>query len=60
MALGELGFYVTYITVAGFLGYLQDGRWIGLNKEGCGNPFEKTPWPYDHPGAPTKSASECW
>jgi RHS repeat-associated protein len=60
VALGELGFYATYITIAGLLGVIQGGRWIGLDSEGCGNAFEKTPWPYDHPGAPTKSASECW
>jgi hypothetical protein len=60
VALGELGFYATYITVGGLLGVIQGGPWIGLNGSGCGNPLEKTPWPYDHPGAPTKSASECW
>jgi RHS repeat-associated protein len=60
VALGELGFYVTYLTVGGFLGVIQGGTWIALDSQGCGNPFEKTPWPYDHPGASTKSASECW
>lgn len=58
VALGELGFYVTYITLGGIFGVAQGGPWIGLNESGCGNPFEKTPWPIDHPGVTPKPAHE--
>jgi RHS repeat-associated protein len=58
VALGELGFYVTYITLGGIFGAAQGGPWIGLNNQGCGNPFEKTPWPIDHPGSMPKPAHD--
>jgi hypothetical protein len=41
-AIGELGFYLTYITIGAFWGLRQGGSWNGLNAAGRGNPFEKT------------------
>ena len=42
VALGELGFYFTYVTVAAIWGAAEGGDWNDLNGMGCGNPFEKT------------------
>lgn len=58
VAMGELGFYVTYFTVGGIFGVAQGGTWVGMNNSGCGNPFEKTSWPIDHPGYDSKPAHE--
>jgi hypothetical protein len=41
-AIGELGFYLTYITIGAIWGLAQGGSWNNLNVAGCGNPFEKT------------------
>ncbi len=41
-AIGELGFYLTYITIGAIWGVTQGGSWNGLNAAGRGNPFEKT------------------
>jgi hypothetical protein len=41
-ALGELGFYLTYVTIGAIWGMAQGGAWNSLNAAGCGNPFEKT------------------
>jgi hypothetical protein len=41
-ALGELGFYVSYVTIGALWGSAQGGSWNDLNAAGCGNPFEKT------------------
>ncbi|MGL5827835.1 MAG: RHS repeat domain-containing protein, partial [Nocardioides sp.] len=40
-AIGELGFYFTYVTVGAIWGAAQGGSWNDLNAAGCGNPFEK-------------------
>jgi hypothetical protein len=42
VALGELGFYFTYVTIGAIWGVAQGGSWNDLNAAGCGNPFEKT------------------
>ena len=41
-AIGELGFYVSYVTIGAIWGSAQGGSWNDLNATGCGNPFEKT------------------
>ncbi len=41
-AIGELGFYVTYVTIGAIWGSAEGGSWNSLNAAGCGNPFEKT------------------
>jgi hypothetical protein len=41
-AIGELGFYLTYVTLGAIWGSVQGGSWNNLNAAGCGNPFEKT------------------
>lgn len=41
-AVGELGFYLTYVTIGVIWGLAQGGSWNGLNTAGRGNPFEKT------------------
>jgi hypothetical protein len=65
-ALGEVGFYITYLTVGGLIGLAQAGGagYLGLNSSGCGNPFEKTAYTYyspylGGPGMGTTSASSC-
>jgi hypothetical protein len=41
-AIGELGFYLTYVTIGAIWGASQGGSWNDLNATGRGNPFEKT------------------
>ncbi len=42
-AIGELGFYFTYVTIGAIWGVAEGGSWNDLNPgTGCGNPFEKT------------------
>ncbi len=41
-AIGELGFYLTYVTIGAIWGCVQGGSWNDLNAAGHGNPFEKT------------------
>ncbi len=41
-AIGELGFYLTYVTIGAIWGAAQGGSWNDLNATGHGNPFEKT------------------
>ena len=41
-AVGELGFYLTYLTAGTAWGLRQGGKWNDLNPQGCGQPFEKT------------------
>jgi hypothetical protein len=50
-ALGEIGFYLTYVTLAGIIGAAQAGGrgYLGLDANGCGNPFEKTAYTYFNP-----------
>jgi hypothetical protein len=40
-AIGELGFYLTYVTIGAIWGAAQGGSWNDLNATGLGNPFEK-------------------
>ncbi len=46
-AIGELGFYFTYVTIGALWGSAQGGSWNNLNAAGCGNPFEKTAHTFD-------------
>jgi hypothetical protein len=58
-AIGELGFYLTYITIGAIWGLAQGGSWNNLNAAGCGNPFEKTAHTFtDRPATP-RSATDC-
>ena len=41
-AIGELGFYLTYVAIGAIWGCAQGGSWNDLNATGHGNPFEKT------------------
>jgi hypothetical protein len=41
-AIGEFGFYVTYVTIGAIWGWAEGGSWNNLNASGFGNPFEKT------------------
>lgn len=41
-AVGELGFYLTYLTAGAVWGIRQGGKWNDLTQQGCGQPFEKT------------------
>jgi hypothetical protein len=58
-AIGELGFYVTYVTIGGIWGSAQGGSWNGLNAAGCGNPLEKTAHTFTGDPATARSASDC-
>lgn len=48
-ALGEFGFYVTYITFGSLFAWAQGGPWNALDSNGCGNPFEKHAYTYFNP-----------
>ncbi|MGH3823924.1 MAG: hypothetical protein ACRDRA_14000 [Pseudonocardiaceae bacterium] len=50
--IGELGFYLTYITVGAIWGSAQGGAWNDLNAAGRGNPFEKTAHTFTNPPSP--------
>lgn len=41
-AVGELGFYLTYLTAGVIWARMQGGPWNGLTRQGRGQPFEKT------------------
>ena len=41
-AVGEFGFYLTYLTAGTVWGRRQGGKWNDLTPQGCGQPFEKT------------------
>ncbi len=58
-AIGELGFYFTYVTVGAIWGAAQGGPWNDLNGAGCGNPFEKTAHTFTGDPAVAVSASSC-
>lgn len=45
-ALGELGFYFTYLAIAAPWAIQQGAEWNDLTEEGLGNPFEKTAHTY--------------
>lgn len=50
-AIGELGFYLTYVTIGAIWGRAQGGSWNDLNPTGHGNPFEKTAHTFTDPGS---------
>lgn len=58
-AIGELGFYLTYLTIGAIWGSAQGGSWNNLNSAGCGNPFEKTAHTFTGDPATPRSASDC-
>ena len=58
-AIGELGFYVTYVAIGAIWGLAQGGSWNNLNASGCGNPFEKTAHTFTGDPATPRSASDC-
>ncbi|MGH3781390.1 MAG: hypothetical protein ACRDRO_12385 [Pseudonocardiaceae bacterium] len=58
-AIGELGFYFTYVTIGAIWGSTQGGSWNNLNAAGCGNPFEKTAHAFTGDPATPRSASDC-
>ncbi|MGQ0715866.1 MAG: hypothetical protein ACT4NP_00890 [Pseudonocardiales bacterium] len=58
-AIGELGFYVTYVTIGAIWGRAQGGSWNNLNAAGCGNPFEKTAHTFTGDPATARSAGDC-
>jgi RHS repeat-associated protein len=63
-ALGEWGFYVTYITFGSVFAWATGGEWNALDNRGCGNPFEKHAYTYYNPwvGGPSSnevSAGQC-
>lgn len=41
-SVGELGFYLTYLTAGTAWARVQGGPWNSLTRQGCGQPFEKT------------------
>lgn len=45
-AVGELGFYLTYVTAGVLWARIQGGPWNSLTPQGCGQPFEKTAHAY--------------
>jgi hypothetical protein len=55
-ALGELGFYLTYVTVGALWGWAQGGSWNDLNAAGYGNPLEKTA----HTVTESPATPRCW
>lgn len=60
-ALGEAGFYLTYLTIGGLWGAAETWDieyYFGVNKSGCGNPFEKTAYTYDQ-GVTPKPTGGC-
>jgi RHS repeat-associated protein len=63
-ALGEWGFYVTYVTFGSVFAWATGGEWNALDNRGCGNPFEKHAYTYYNPwvGGPSSnevSAGQC-
>ena len=48
-ALGERGFYVTYVTFGSVFAWATGGEWNALDNRGCGNPFEKHAYTYYNP-----------
>ncbi len=58
-AIGELGFYFTYVVVGGIWGVAQGGAWNNLDSNGCGNPFEKTAHTFTNDPGTAVSAGSC-
>ena len=58
-AIGELGFYFTYITVGAIWGKAEGGSWNDLNSLGCGNPFEKTAHTFTGDPGTARATSDC-
>ena len=48
-ALGELGFYLTYVTLGSIFAGASGGPWNGLDASGCGNPFESHAYTFYDP-----------
>jgi RHS repeat-associated protein len=59
VALGELGFYVTYVTFGAIWGAAEGGSWNDLNGIGCGNPFEKTAHTFTGDPAVARPTHQC-
>jgi hypothetical protein len=59
VALGELGFYVTYVTFGAIWGAAEGGAWNDLNGVGCGNPFEKTAHTFTGDPAVARPTHRC-
>jgi RHS repeat-associated protein len=58
-AFGEMGFYLTYITLGIIWGAAEADEPFGTDNRGCGNPFEKTARTFNHnPPVPT-STGQC-
>ncbi|MEX0789354.1 MAG: hypothetical protein WD178_01110 [Actinomycetota bacterium] len=53
-AVGELGFYLTYLTAGVLWARVQGGPWNSLTPQGCGQPFEKTAHTYTSDPAATR------
>lgn len=58
-AIGELGFYVTYVAIGAIWGLAEGGSWNDLNAAGCGNPFEKTAHTFTGDPPTARSTSDC-
>jgi hypothetical protein len=58
-AIGELGFYLTYVAIGAIWGCAQGGSWNDLNATGHGNPFEKTAHTFTGDPAIPRSAGAC-
>jgi RHS repeat-associated protein len=58
VAFGELGFYLTYITLGALWGQAEAGEPGSTDAMGCGNPFEKTARTFNHP-APATPTGTC-
>ncbi|HEX2052904.1 MAG TPA: hypothetical protein VHJ78_04135 [Actinomycetota bacterium] len=60
-AVGELGFYLTYLTAGVAWARIQGGPWNSLTSRGCGQPFEKTAHTYTgDPTRPQRCARRPW
>jgi len=59
-AIGELGFYFTYVTIGAIWGIAEGGSWNDLNPgTGCGNPFEKTAHTFTNDPGTAVSTGSC-
>jgi hypothetical protein len=58
-AIGELGFYSTYVTIGAIWGWAEGGSWNDLNAAGCGNPLEKTAHTFTSDPATARSTGDC-
>lgn len=51
-ALGESGFYLTYLLIGAPLALLRGAPWNALDRAGVGQPFERTAYALDHDEPP--------